>query len=445
VRDWRPPAKRQINLFRAKLTASVHPSVRRCTPPLAAIIVPIRSPSVRTQIWMWSTREQKTRLLVILVGAVLLTFNIHVYYLNFRHITVNGRGDFFLYWSFGKFLEAHPFADLYDYSLLHPFEVSSGGGPGFYGPHLYPPLLAFLFVPLTRLDYVSAELAWCLGTLALYLWAAFGRAWRPYAVLATLLLPMTVNCMAAGQNGFLSAALLIGGFRLITRRPLVAGIVFGLLCYKPQLSVLVPVALVSARQRRALASAAATVALIVVATSITAGWSIWPLWLASLNENASQLIGPNPLTHLMPTVMAAVSLLGGSAALARLMQLAAASAAITAVWILFRGGIGPLPAAALLAGTFLVPPYAMAYDVPIVATAMVLVMEERHAARGSFDLIEVMVLGLAATMPALMSVRDLRIPMATISIALLFGLIVRRGLMQLNAPATARPIVIAFP
>jgi hypothetical protein len=290
---------------------------------------------------------------------VLLSFNIHVYYLNFHDITINGHGDFFLYWSFGKFLDHHPFADLYNYSLLHPFEVSTGGGPDFYGPYLYPPVLAFLFVPLTRLDYVSAELVWCLGTLALYLWAALGGAWRPYAVLATILLPMTANCMAAGQNGFLSAALLIGGLRLATRRPILAGILFGLLCYKPQLGLLVPVALVSARQWRVLASAAATVVLIVVATSMAAGWSVWPLWLASLHEKVPQLIGSNPLIHLMPTVTAAVNLLGGSSLLAGVMQLAAASAVAVALWILFRRGIRPLPVAALLVGTCLVPPYAM--------------------------------------------------------------------------------------
>jgi hypothetical protein len=243
--------------------------------------------------------------------------------------------------------------------------------------------------------------------------------------------------MAAGQNGFLSAALLVGGLRLATSRPFLAGVLFGLLCYKPQLGLLVPVALASARQWCALASAAGTVVLIVVVTSFAAGWSIWPMWVASLQENALQLLGPNPFVHLMPTVTAAVNLLGGSPALAHVMQLAAASAAIVAIWVLFRHGIRPLPVAALLAGTFLVPPYAMTYDMPIVATAMVLVIEERHEARGSFNLIEIMILALAATMPALMSVPDLRMPMATISVALLFGLIVRRGLMQLHAPATA--------
>jgi hypothetical protein len=205
---------------------------------------------------------------------------------------------------------------------------------------------------------------------------------------------------------------------------------FGLLCYKPQLGLLVPVALVSAWQWRALASAAATVVLIIVATSFAAGWSIWPMWLASLHGNAPELIGPNPLIHLMPTVTAAVNLLGGSSLLAGVMQLAAASVAAVAVWVLFRRGIRPLPVAALLVGTFLVPPYAMAYDMPIIATAMVLVMQERDDVRSSFNLIEIVILGLAATMPALMSVPDLRIPMATISVALLFALIVRRGLMQ---------------
>ena len=57
----------------------------------------------------------------------------------------------------------------------------------------------------------------------------------------------------AGQNTFLSLALFYGGMRLVDRAPAIAGILLGLLAYKPQLFLLIPVALLAARRWRVLA------------------------------------------------------------------------------------------------------------------------------------------------------------------------------------------------
>ena len=58
-------------------------------------------------------------------------------------------------------------------------------------------------------------------------------------MVATLLLaPTTTICLVAGQSGFLLAALLVGGLQLVARRPILAGILFGSLTYKPQFGVL---------------------------------------------------------------------------------------------------------------------------------------------------------------------------------------------------------------
>jgi hypothetical protein len=49
-----------------------------------------------------------------------------------------------------------------------------------------------------------------------------------------------------GQNGFLTAALLIGGWRALRWSPLLGGALLGLVTLKPQFYVLAPVALVAA-------------------------------------------------------------------------------------------------------------------------------------------------------------------------------------------------------
>jgi hypothetical protein len=61
--------------------------------------------------------------------------------------------------------------------------------------------------------------------------------------LAAASLPAVFINIAHGHNGFLTAALFGGGLLLLERREMLAGILFGLLCYKPQFGVLIPLAL----------------------------------------------------------------------------------------------------------------------------------------------------------------------------------------------------------
>src|SRR5437667_206944 len=52
--------------------------------------------------------------------------------------------------------------------------------------------------------------------------------------------PATALNIWHGQNGFFTAAILIGGLTMLDRRPILAGVLFGTLSIKPQLGVLLP-------------------------------------------------------------------------------------------------------------------------------------------------------------------------------------------------------------
>ena len=65
-------------------------------------------------------------------------------------------------------------------------------------------------------------------------------------------------CLGHGQTGFLTAALLTGGVLCLERREALAGILFGLLAYKPQFGLLIPLVLVAGGYWRAIAAAGAT-------------------------------------------------------------------------------------------------------------------------------------------------------------------------------------------
>jgi len=74
--------------------------------------------------------------------------------------------------------------------------------------------------------------------------AVRGKAW----VIPALAFPATIWTIGYGQNAFLTAALLGAGTLLLDGRPAVAGVLLGMLCYKPHFALLVPVALLAGRR-----------------------------------------------------------------------------------------------------------------------------------------------------------------------------------------------------
>src|SRR3546814_10644419 len=107
-------------------------------------------------------------------------------------------------------------------------------------------------------------------------------------------------------NGFLTGALLIGGLRLLGTKPIVAGILFGILTVKPQLGILLPFALLAARQWTAIAAAGATTVLLVGISVLLFGWESWqayidlviPLQTAIMTEGSGLFLPMMPSAYM---------------------------------------------------------------------------------------------------------------------------------------------------
>src|SRR5262249_5229403 len=142
----------------------------------------------------------------------------------------------------------------------------------------------------------------------LYLAVSVHKNWRFSEGLVTVFAPATIISLAFAQTGLLSSALILGGFRLIAGRPIFTGMLFSLASSKPQLGILIPIVLISARQWRTLVAACATVLLLVITSSIAFGWSIWPIWLAKLPAHPDWATTvPN---RLSPTILANLTFVG---------------------------------------------------------------------------------------------------------------------------------------
>lgn len=125
-------------------------------------------------------------------------------------------------------------------------------------PWIYPPTFQLLVMPLGFVPIMPAKIIWCVITGALYLAVAWriapGRA-TLYAAIAPS--PVVFN-FVSGQAGFLTAAITGLGLIFWHRRPVVAGIAFGLMCIKPQLVIVGLLGAIASRRWSLIAAAVFT-------------------------------------------------------------------------------------------------------------------------------------------------------------------------------------------
>lgn len=306
--------------------------------------------------------------------------------------------DFFGVWSWARLeIEQGPlFA--YNHAAQQAFLLSLDPEFPVRFPFPYPPLYLFLIRPLGWLSYPIAQASWSAATLAAYMIAICAPAWRPQIALPLLLAPVTAINLLYGQNGFLTAALLVGGTRLAPSRPVLGGILLGLLIYKPQFSFLVVIALFAAGFWRTAFAAALTSIAWVAASLLVFGLQSWTAWLHAMPDFMAIVDSERArLLPLIPTALANALAIGASERLAAAVQVTAMAAAAAAIWFAFRRGAGAPAAAALAVASVLAAPYAFVYDLTLVAAAVALIAAEYWS---TLSALEVLVLGAAVLLPA---------------------------------------------
>jgi hypothetical protein len=241
----------------------------------------------------------------------------------------------------------------------------------------YPPYFLALAALFGLVPYLTALALWQFATLAVYVVCVFG-ALRPLrlpigpTLVAALGFPAVFINLAHGHNGFLTAALLTGGLLLLERRPLVAGMLFALLAYKPHLGLVVPAALLAASHWRAIAAAVLGVAAMTCATIAAFGAATWQGFFAGTSFTRTIILEQGALGYdKVQSLFAAVRLLGGPVPLAYAVQAAATAATIAAlVWLWRSRADSRLKAAALLVACLLATPYGLDYDMVVLAPAL---------------------------------------------------------------------------
>jgi hypothetical protein len=264
--------------------------------------------------------------------------------------------DFLSFWAAGHLTAGGQPALAYDLARHHAVEAEAVSRVGIL-PFPYPPPFLLVVVPFGLLPFWIALAAWIAISAGLYL-VASQRMIEPWFALAQA--GAAAN-FVTGQNGFLTSAIFIGGTSLISTRPFVAGAILGLLCFKPQLAILLPVALIAGREWRVIAGgAASSIALLIVALLLF-GTDSYRGFLALLPHFTSWLgAGRWPWGELASTFAMLRSLgVPATPAMAIHVVIALGAAALTGrAWALELDQRVPILAAASL----LVTPYLFTYD-----------------------------------------------------------------------------------
>jgi len=339
-------------------------------------------------------------------------------------------GDFSSFWSAGRLaLEGHP-GQAYQEAPHHAVQIALYGDP--HRPYLtfmYPPFFLLLCLPFAMMAFVPAVALWLVATGAAY--ASAIRAVLPQRGYLVLFLgyPAVLINAGYGQNGFLSAALLGWATSTLGRWPVLAGVSFGCLAYKPQLGVIVPLALAVAGRWRCFVAAAATVLALAAAVTVVFGPDIWLAFFAA-NGQMRFWLQSDDVNYLDTwiTLFGTLRLHGASLPVAYAAQavVTLVSAALLLATLRRRPG-GLAEGAAITACVPFCSPFMLEYDLVILAVPMAWMLSE--GLRGGFLRGERAVLLAAYFAPVVFKITlldDFLKPFTIIAAAALFVAVLRR-------------------
>jgi alpha-1,2-mannosyltransferase len=285
-------------------------------------------------------------------------------------VDVNGDpvgGDFIVFYAASSLALSGQFAGIYESSVLQD-RINKIVGKKINYYWWYPPTFLLMVYPLAKAPYFSSLLIWLFSTLALYIIVIFIIAPLPATVPLAFCFPGTFINLSCGQNGFLSATLLGGGLILLDKFPRLGGVFLGLLTYKPHLAVLIPVALIAGKRWQTLATFFLVASFLALSSLLIFGPEIWQAFFHTLFHPAQKLQGGAWDWAKMPTVFAAVFLMGGKLTTAYSIQaVAMLGVAVGVVTLWLKNFPVPERNAGLVLGILLFTPYAFHYDLPLLA------------------------------------------------------------------------------
>jgi len=394
--------------------------------------------ALRTGSWLTPGRIHGYALLVLaisLAGLIgLLATSQHLIDRNGKPIGT----DFSNVYAAGVLTLSGKAPDAYDPKLQHAAEIAvfEGRDVPFFGWH-YPPFFLMIAALLALMPYALALLCWLAVSLPAFMAAVHAIVPRRETWLATAAFPAVFVNVGHGQNAFFTAALLGGFLTLLNRRPALAGVLLGLLSYKPQFGLLIPLVLLVTGRWSTILSATATVAALIGASTLLFGLSVWHAFAESATFTRTIVLEAGGTGwEKIQSLFSAVRMWGGSIDAAYAVQGALAlTLAASIVWLWRSQAAFELKAAALAIACLLATPYVLDYDMVVLGIAIAFLV--RHGLARGFQPYEISLLALAWAAPFLTrSIAGLSgIPLGLIVMLALYAMTLRRAASDLGSLA----------
>ena len=352
----------------------------------------------------WLTRQRLLGYSIVVLAVVIIASVIWIG-LSDGFLDRSGKPigtDFYSTWIAGKLVLSGQPAAPFDPALENAAALDAFNGHGVESCcwH-YPPLFLAVAAGLAMLPYLVSLAVWMALTLAAYLVVVRAILPRPETILVALAFPATFVNLGHGQNGFLTAALFGGALLLLDSSPVSAGVLFGLLAYKPQFGLLIPLVLIASGRWRVFAAATVTVLAACAVTLMLFGADVWLAFFHSTTFTREVVMEQGASGwEKIQTLFAAVRLWGGGIETAYAAQGALSLfVAASLVWLWRSSADDDLKAAALPVGCLLAAPYVLDYDLVVLAIALAFYV--RHALVRGFRDYEISLLALVWAVPLL--------------------------------------------
>jgi arabinofuranan 3-O-arabinosyltransferase len=312
--------------------------------------------------------SRKTLLLLISINALVYLFFVR---------TVYGTVDFRVFYTAGEIAQRTP-SRVYDLAYQRQVELAEFSDTHF-SPYFHPPHELLLFLPLSKLPYAVSLNAWrllsvlCLALSGILIGKATGLDPLNTALLAASMYPVGL-CLFLGQDSLLLLLLVCACFYLLrNEQNLAAALVLSLALFKPQIPVVLAVALLAIGKNRFFAYFAAFGAALAAGSVAFVG-----------REGIRQIITAEKLgeNHLgvaaMPTVRGAIAFAAGDHPWLAAAAFVAVLIAMFLVWRKSQSLDFAVSSAICVAGAF--TPYLFAYDLVLLGIPLALIAQKpkRH-------------------------------------------------------------------
>ncbi len=276
--------------------------------------------------------------------------------------------DFRVFWATARLMLAGEPMAAFDSARI---DLEYNAVSGDWMPWLYPPGYMFLVAPFGAMPYAVAYLTMTLLSITAVALAArpfVGEAKPVWAAMA--LAPAYMPALIIGQNSLIWLAVLLAALAAMrSRRAVLAGVIIGCLTLKPQLGLLIPIALLAAGQWRTIFAAAATTVALAVLPTLVVGPEYWPALAERIGQQADRMM--ELVNELVMTVgpFYLATFLGLATPVALMLQWVITTVAALSVFLFWRTDRISFDAkvAFLLIAILLSAPYLWYYEAAMMA------------------------------------------------------------------------------